>query len=213
MSFPSAVTATACALLALAGFALAAPETALAAYPKQDPNWPCQSIKVPEMSLAATWAGPPIGSYATSWSQDPQVAELAARLSQRRVPLAQAESEIKSFAEGAGDDRKAKLLELLAGLFDNLNAERSSVIAGLDRFGARQIELAGMIRSQLDTLHGLQAQPDPDPPKIEELGKQLEWETRTFTERRQTTQYACAVPDMIEHRFFALARAVQQNLS
>ena len=32
---------------------------ALAAAPQQDPDWPCQQIKVPELSPAAVWAGPP----------------------------------------------------------------------------------------------------------------------------------------------------------
>lgn len=180
--------------------------------PGEDPDWPCQAIKVPELSLAAMWAGPPVAPYEKTWAQDPEIAALAARLSERRTPLAQAQAAIKTFAEKAGSDRKAKLLELLAGLYENLNDERASVIAGLDRFGARQIALAGLIRHQLDTLHGLQAQPHPDTEKIEAMGKQLQWEMRTFTERRKTTQYVCAVPDTIEHRLYALAQTIQQNL-
>ena len=34
--------------------------TALAADPRY-PDWPCNQIKVPELSAAAVWAGPPIG--------------------------------------------------------------------------------------------------------------------------------------------------------
>ena len=197
-------------LIVLAG--LAAP-AAQAAYPgHQDPDWPCMSIKVPELSLAAVWAGPPVDPYVETWSQDPRVADLAQRLAQRRLPLKDAEADIQAFAKQLGNDRKAKLLELTAGLFSLLTGERSGVVAGLDRFGARQIELADDIRSQLDKLHGLEGQAQPNEQQIASLGKQLQWETQMFTERRQVTQYVCQVPDQIEHRFFALARAIQQNL-
>jgi hypothetical protein len=187
---------------------------AQAAYPgHQDPDWPCMAIKVPDLSLAAVWAGPPVDTYMQTWSQDPQVAGLAERLSQRRLPLKDAEAAIHTFAQQLGNDRNPKLLALTAGLFSLLNSERSSVVAGLDRFGARQVELADHIRGQLDELHRLEAKTDPDEQGIGSLGKQLEWETRMFQERRQITQYACQVPDQIEQRFFAVARAIQQNLN
>ncbi len=171
------------------------------------------SIKVPELSLGALWAGPPIARYEKTWAQQNDVAQLAVRLAQRRLPLKQAQAEIETFAKSAGDDRESKLLALVAGLFDTLNSERSSVIAGLDRFGARQKELADQIRTQLDALHTMQGATDQDTARITALGEQLQWETRLFEERRETTQYACAVPDLIEQRFFALAHTIQQNLS
>ncbi len=184
--------------------------SAFAAAPgPRDANWPCMSIKVPSLSLAAVWSGPSVEAYRTTWSADTQVADLAARLAQRRLPMDQATAEIKRFAAASG---KAKLLPLVAGLFEVLNQERASVVAGLDRFGARQQELAGEIRGQVDKLHTLQAAADQDTKQIAALGDQLTWETRLFEERRQTTQYACAVPDLIEQRFFALARVIQQNL-
>jgi hypothetical protein len=197
--------------VALAGLA-ALP--ARAAYPgHQDPDWPCMAIKVPDLSLAAVWAGPPVDAYKDTWSQDPQVAGLAERLAERRLPLEDAEAQIQAFAKQVGNDRNPKLLALTAGLFSLLNGERSSVIAGLDRFGARQIELADAIRSKLDKLHGLEGQAQPDEQQIASVGRQLQWETQMFQERRQVTQYVCQVPDQIEHRFFALARVIQQNLN
>ena len=39
--------------------ALAASSIARAADPRF-PDWPCNQIKVPELSVAAVWAGPPI---------------------------------------------------------------------------------------------------------------------------------------------------------
>ena len=55
------------------------------------------------------------------------------------------------------EQKQQQLLTLLAGLFDVLDAERSSVIAGLDRFGARQKELAAGIREDNDEAAHLQA--------------------------------------------------------
>lgn len=170
------------------------------------------SIKIPSLSLAAVWSGPSVDAYANTWSDDSQVADLAGRLAQRRLPLDQAKADIGSFATASGADRQTKLLTLVAALFDMMNQERSSVVAGLDRFGARQKDLANDIRTRVDKLHALQAAPDQDTTQIAALGNQLQWDTRLFEQRRQTTQYACAVPDLIEQRFFALARAIQQDL-
>ncbi|MBV8397591.1 MAG: hypothetical protein JOZ17_02480, partial [Acetobacteraceae bacterium] len=129
-----------------------------AAPPGADPNWPCQQIKVPELSIAAIWNGPPVDSYRTTWEQDSTVAELAHRLAQRRMPLDQAEAEIKSFAENAGTEKQSRLLTLFAALFDVLSRERDSIMAGLDRFGTRQKELAADIRSENEKLQELQSQ-------------------------------------------------------
>jgi hypothetical protein len=121
-------------VIVLAG--LTAP-AAQAAYPgHRDPDWPCMANKVPDLSLAAVWAGPPVDSYMKTWSQDQEVAILADRLAQRRLPLKEAEAEVTTFATELGQDREPKLLALTAGLFNRLNGERSGVIAGLDRFGA-----------------------------------------------------------------------------
>lgn len=202
----NAVVRNLAVMLLVAGSAFAAPPG------PRDPDWPCMSIRVPNLSLGALWSGPSIEAYRKTWSSDTAVADLAATLAQRRLPMDQATAEIKRFASESGAARQTKLLSLVAALFDVLNQDRSSVVAGLDRFGARQKELANEIRQQIDKLHTLQAAPDQDTKQIATLGDQLTWETRLFEERRQTTQYACAVPDLIEQRFFALARVVQQNL-
>ena len=127
-----------------------------------DPDWPCQQIKVPELSLAAVWAGPPVDPQKTDWQQHPTVANLVHDLAQRRVPPAEAEDRIAAFARQAQQQKQPQLLMLLSGLFDVLDAERSSVIAGLDRFGARQKELAAGIRDDNDKLHTMQADTDVD---------------------------------------------------
>ncbi len=41
---------------------------ALAADPRY-PDWPCVQAKVPEISLAAVWAGPPLDDVAGKWKE------------------------------------------------------------------------------------------------------------------------------------------------
>jgi hypothetical protein len=56
----------------------------------------------------------------------------------------------------------------------------------------------------------LEDQPNADQAKIKALGDEIEWSTRIFEDRRKTIRYVCEVPATIEHRVFALARAIQE---
>jgi len=46
-------------------FVTASGEFSLAADPRY-PDWPCTQAKVPEISLAAVWAGPPLDDIRTN---------------------------------------------------------------------------------------------------------------------------------------------------
>jgi len=192
---------------------LLAAGTAAAAPPVRDPDWPCQSVKVPELSLGAIWTGPPLDPYLETWSKDSDAADLAQRLAQRRLPLDEAEQEIKSFAAQAGGAKKDRLLALMAGLFSILNEERTSVIDGLSRFGRRQKELGAELRTTIESLRAEQDKPDADQAKVAQLTQQVEWGTRVFGDRRTSIRYACDVPNLIEQRLGALARAIQAALT
>ena len=52
------------------------------------PDWPCVQAKVPEISLAAVWAGPPLDDASTNWKNDPKVAAFTRREYHRRVNVA-----------------------------------------------------------------------------------------------------------------------------
>ena len=58
---------------------------ALAADPRF-PDWPCNQVKVPEISVAAVWAGPSIDDVGNAWEDDAAIRELVARLAARRTP-------------------------------------------------------------------------------------------------------------------------------
>ncbi|MGH6823840.1 MAG: hypothetical protein ACREC4_10205 [Methylocella sp.] len=184
-----------------------------AAAPKPDPpeqNWPCRQILVGRLSVAAVWSGPSIEGLA--WRDDRAVADIVARLAARRTPLDDAKRAIEDFAKAQGADKTTKLVAVFAGLFETLNDERTQVIDGLLRFGARQKELAAKIRAE-NALS--QEAPGKAPPRAsgqDAVAGDLEWDLRVFDERRQSLTYVCETPALIEQRLFALARVIRRSL-
>jgi hypothetical protein len=178
----------------------------------RDPDWPCQQIKVPELSLAAVWSGPAVDPNHPPWRDNQAVGELVDKLAPRRVPIETAQLLLHDFAEQAGDRKQPQLLLVLSGLFDALDQERNSVMAGLDRFGHRQKELAAQIRTENEKLQALQTDPTADPKALQAMTQQVKWDVELFQDRRQALSYACDVPSKIEQRLFALAHAIQQDL-
>jgi len=182
------------------------------AQPHRDPDWPCQQIKVPELSLAAVWSGPPVDTGDDQWKRNPIIAGMVEKLALRRQSIDQTLSLLHDFAQHAGPDRQAELLQLLTGLFTVLDTERDSVITGLDRFGVRQKQLAAEIRADNEKLRSLQAASAADAKAVQAMTQQVTWEVEVFQDRRQAIGYACDVPAKIEQRLFAIARQIQQEL-
>jgi hypothetical protein len=176
------------------------------------PDWPCTQAKVPEISVTAVWAGPPLDDAEKAWVNDERVKDVVAQLVPRRVPIEQAQKVILEFVTGDAPAREERGTLLFAGLFDRLNHERTEVMNGIERLGRRLKELADKIRSDISELHKLQDQAKPDEPKLQELGNQVQWNTRIFEDRQKTVRYVCEVPVLIEQRLFALGRAVQQAM-
>ncbi len=188
--------------------------SAVAAEPKSDSperNWPCQQILVRRLSLAAVWSGPSIEGLA--WRNDQAVADLVAKLAARRTPLADAEHAIEDFAKSQGASKTKQLLAVFAGLFETLNDERTQVIDGLLRFGAKQRELAAKIRAENALPRDQDARrPDTAKRDADTRARDLEWDLRVFDERHRSLTYVCETPALIEQRLFALARVIQRNL-
>jgi len=176
------------------------------------PDWPCQQAKVPEISLAAVWAGPPLGDAETKWKDDSKITALATKLAARRVPLEEAQKEITEFLQASATDKANAGKLLFAGLFDTLNGQRASVMNGLERVMRKQREAAEKIRDDTIKLQALQDATPPDQAKIDELGNQLVWETRIFEDRGRVVKFVCEVPTTIDQRLFALGRTIAQEL-
>jgi len=186
-------------------------QAALAADPRY-PDWPCAQAKVPEISVAAVWAGPPLDNAANQWKDDPKINALVTKLAARRLPVEDAEKEITGFLSAAAANKATAGKLLFAGLFDTLNAQRASVMNGLERVMRKQRAAAEKIRSDTVALQALQDATPPDQAKVDELGNQLVWETRIFEDRRRVVKFVCEVPTTIDQRLFALSRAIQQEL-
>jgi hypothetical protein len=197
----------ACVLLVVAG----STKLCFAADPRY-PDWPCAQAKVPEISLAAVWAGPPLDDVADKWKDDDKVSALVSRLAARRTPLDEAQKAITEFLAGSSAEKTEIGKLLFAGLFVTLNAQRSSVMSGLERVTRKQREAADKIRSDTLALQALQDASPPDQARIDELRNQLTWETRIFEDRRRVIKFVCEVPTAIDQRLFALGRMIQQEM-
>jgi len=183
--------------------------TANAADPRY-PDWPCAQAKVPELSVAAVWAGPSIDTVGSSWKSDPKITDLIARLAARRTPIEEAQQAAIAFINASGADRSEKAKQLFAGLYEALNQQRVEIMDGIDRLTQKEKELADKVRSDRVALGDLQDRPDSDPHQLDTLTNQLQWGTRIFEERRKTIRYVCEVPTVIERRLFTLGRAIAQ---
>jgi len=175
------------------------------------PDWPCAQAKVPEISLAAVWAGPPLDDVSGKWKEDARVSTLVAKLAARRTTIEEAQKAISEYLNGTADKTASGKL-LFAGLFDSLNAQRSQVLNGLERVTRKQREAADKIRADTITLQALRSETPPDQTKIDELGNQLVWQTRIFEDRRNVIKFVCEVPTAIDQRLFALGRTIQQEI-
>lgn len=179
-----------------------------------DPTWPCVQRKVPEISPGQVWSGPPLDDIGSSWQQDAAVAELARKVVARRTEMPEAEQLIADFAETAGTERNRRLIALAAGVLSIINGERASIIAGIERYAARQKQLAYKIERQTAELQALPVNgTDAEQSERADLQEIQDWDTRIFQEREYALTYVCELPVALERRAFALGRAIQQRLA
>jgi chromosome segregation ATPase len=195
----------------LAAFVIALASPALGADPRY-PDWPCVQAKVPELSVAAMWAGPPIDEAAKAWESDAKIKDLVPRVAARRTPLDESQKSVTEYITGSPSEREQKAKLLFAGLFERLNRERTEVMNGIERVARHQKDLASRIKTDVADLHSAQDANPPDQAKIDQLAAQVEWSTRIFEDRRKTIRFVCEVPVQIEQRLFALSRTAQQAM-
>ena len=199
-------------IVTMAALALALSGTAARAADPRYPDWPCTQAKVPDISLAAVWAGPALDDAETKWKDDAKISALVSKLAARKTPMDEAEKSVKEYLAGSAPDKTANAKLLFAGLFDTLNAQRSQVMGGLERVSRKQREAADKIRDETIQLQALQGATPRDDTKVEALSNQLVWETRIFEDRRKVVRFVCEVPTAIDQRLFALGRVIQQEM-
>jgi len=195
------------AILALAGLGLPA-EAA------RQEGWPCIQRKVPKLTPGAYWNGPSIEGL--SWRDDREVANLVAGIVSRRTPEKDAEQMIADFAKKHEAEKEQKLTLLFAGVFHEINALRSDIISGIERFMKNQEARADQLTKARAELEALAEKPDKteaDMAKLNELQTAVQWLIRIYDDRESTLTYICETPVLLEQRLFALARAIQSHLS
>lgn len=175
-------------------------------------DWPCVQRKVPELSLASVWTGPPLDAATNKWRSDSQIASLVERLAARRTSEAEARVAIAELAASSGAASREKLMTLLAGLFETINGERSDIIAGIERYGRKQKQLAETLREEAAKLDSLRKDADASSSKLAQMNDQLTWSLRVFDERQRSLRFVCEVPVLIEQRLFMLVRIIQTAL-
>jgi Spy/CpxP family protein refolding chaperone len=197
---------------AIAAIAVGWTQPAFALDPRY-PDWPCQQLKVPELSIASVWSGPPIDAIDTTKPADPKQAELIARLAARRTPIEDARTMIADYLAGTGAEKQEKGKRLFAALYSTLNAQRDQVMSGIERFSRKQKGMAEQIRDATRQMRELQDRPNVDQAQSDELANRLSWQTRIFEDRLKSTSYVCDVPVLIEKRLFDLGAAIQNVLN
>jgi hypothetical protein len=177
------------------------------------PDWPCQQLKVPEISVAAVWSGPSIEAIDTTKPVDMKQGELVGRLAARRTSMEDARKLIADYLSGTNEEKQDKAKVLFSALYSTLNGQRDQVMSGIERFSRKQKAMAEDIREKTQKMRQAQDMPNADQAQNDELASQLLWQTRIFEDRRKTTSYMCDVPVLIEKRLFDLGSAIQNALN
>jgi hypothetical protein len=174
-----------------------------------DPDWPCVQRKQPHLSMGQMWTGPEPDDAVRTMAETPEIATLADRLEQRRVPIEQAQTEIADFAKTADNQH---LTALMLAIFDRIEPDRAALISGIARYGNKQVDLAKRIEDHRGKMAEMQKVEKPDFDAIDAEEQKLDWDMRIFQDRQQSLTYVCETPVILEQRVFALARAIQAGL-
>ncbi|HLJ63852.1 MAG TPA: hypothetical protein VKT70_07095 [Stellaceae bacterium] len=177
-----------------------------------DPDWPCQQPLVPLLSAAAIWSGPPLEGVG-DWRETASVKTLVERIAPRPVKQADGVAAIDAFPWPASAEERARLSTLIfAGLLEETNRQRTSLISEIKDLGQRQRNLAALVSR-------LTAEMDAIPPEAEgddaarraDLLERRTYTARSFEAGQRTVRYACEAPVTLDSRLGAYARALKEK--
>ncbi|MER2510585.1 hypothetical protein [Amaricoccus sp.] len=204
MSTKSRQTRAGIAAKILTAFLFALSSGAASAASFDDPDWPCIQRKVPTLSVGQMWPGPPPEG---DWLADPELARLVDVVAARRTSL----DEVKTLADAyaaklPAEERPARMALLFAGVLDRIDVERAQIITGIGRYAHKQADVSTRVKAREAEIATLEAAPEPDLDKVEEMRDTLNWDIRVYRERAQALTYVCETPVLLEQRAFAIAR-------
>lgn len=182
-----------------------------------NPDWPCVQRKVVKLTSAQIWDGPPVDDV-KNWWEDRKVGKLVRIIVSRRIPMEQVEEAVQKFAETMpeGGERDKRLTLLFAGVLDETNKVRSSVVSGIERFQRRQVARSKRLEEQSSEIAQLSrraAKGEDVASQIEALQEKYDWNARVFKERQDNIPLACEIPVEIEQRAFAIGRTIRFHMS
>ena len=178
------------------------------------PDWPCIQRKVPTISAAQVWDGPPLDGI-NEFS--PDIRDLTEVLESRRVSAEDAEKAIKEYAAKVPEaERDKKLTELFASVLSEINTDRAFVMSRVEEFQKRQKGRAAELEREGQKLaeKGIAATDELLPTEIKLTPEQQEytWNARIFQERQQNLTMACEIPTLIEQRAFEIGRLIRAQM-
>lgn len=178
------------------------------------PDWPCVQRKVPSISAAQIWDGPPIDNIK---DVDPALRDVTDVLESRRVSLDDAEKAIKEYAASIPEaERDKKLTELFASFLNHLNADRQFVMGKVEEFQKRQKARAAELEREGQKLaeKGIAATDEtlPTETKLSPEQQEYNWNARIFQERQQNLTMACEIPVLIEQRAYEISRLIRSHM-
>lgn len=183
--------------------ALALPASADAAN-FDDPEWPCIQRRVETLSIGQMWPGP---FPDNDWRSVEELQTLGPALAQRRVSLEEVEARAVAYVETLPEAERAEHLALLfTAVLEQINTQRSQLIAGIGRYARRQAALAERVDQRRAEVVALMDAEEKDFDRIDELEEALDWDVRIFRERAQSLSYVCEAPTLLEQRAFAIGR-------
>jgi hypothetical protein len=214
------VRATLIPMIALAGgLSILGSPAVLAEKDTKSPDWPCVQKKVAELTESQFWDGPPIAGL-KGWWEDKALNALIDPMISRRVPIADIETMLKTYAASVpAADRDAKLTLLFAGLFDKFSMQRRAIMTGLEKYLNGQRDRSADIESQGTALGALEAKVAADPSdqaaatQLATAQDKFDWASRIFQERQNSIPIACEVPVIFEQRLYEVAKLIRAQMS
>ena len=178
------------------------------------PDWPCIQRKVPTISAAQVWDGPPLDGIKEF---SPDIRDLTEVLESRRVSAEDAEKAIKEYAAKVPEaERDKKLTELFASVLSEINTDRAFVMSRVEEFQKRQKGRAAELEREGQKLaeKGIAATDELLPTEIKLTPEQQEynWNARIFQERQQNLTMACEIPTLIEQRAYEIGRLIRAQM-
>lgn len=182
------------------------------------PDWPCVWRKTLQLDAATIWDGPSVEGSKT-WQGNDEIRKLSQFLISRRVKLEDVEAAVKKFAEAQpADVRDQKLTDLFAAVLSRSNDDRKLIISGIERFHKRQLARAKEIEKQGIVLPKAGETLPSEPISATEIDKltdeeeRYKWDVRVFQERQQNIPVACEIPQLMDERTGAVARAIRAEM-